>query len=385
MNNSYFNPKYPTAPYLRERARQRIPGFAFDYLEGGNIAEMMPSRNQQALQGVCFANQLLKPRCQCSLKVQLMGREYDYPFGIAPVGLQGVMWPKGAELLAQAARKMNIPFVLSTVSSASLETIAQIAEENAWFQFYNPTAAEVRADLLKRLKAAQYQVMMVTVDVPTFGFRPKDVRNGLSMPPGMTLRNVLQMLTRPRWLLDTARAGKPQMHNLTPYMPKHMPVDQFQSFMNKTVMGAVDIEALKMLRDSWPGKLVVKGISEASEAKALIDMGVDGIVISNHGGRQLDAGRPSIEALASVYNQLGTNRQAALMFDSGIRCGTDIVRALGTGADFTFLGRLFMYGVAALDKNGGEHVVNMLARQLDQVVHQLGVRQLSELRALRLP
>ena len=298
--SDYFNPGYPTGEYLQSKAKSRMPMFAFEYLNGGCIDERGLADNRTNLERVKLNSPLLTVRRQPDYSVSLFGKKFRYPFGIAPVGLQGLMWPNAPEILARAAADLEVPYVLSTVSSASMETIAEIARGYAWFQFYNPTVEGVRADILRRAAQAGYEVLMVTVDVPTFGYRPKDIRNGLSMPPKMTWRNVLQMLARPAWLLETARAGKPEMKTLLPYMPPNAPADQLQNFMNETVMGSVDAESLRKIRDAWKGKLVLKGISCLKDADAAVEIGVDGVVVSNHGARQLDAGPNLIESLLGI-------------------------------------------------------------------------------------
>ena len=315
--------------------------------------------------------------CACCFINQLFGHKYSAPFGIAPVGLQGLMWPKSPEILAKAAAEKNIPYILSTVSSSSLERIAEVSEGKAWFQLYNPTDTDIRADLLKRITASQYQVLVVTVDVPTFGFRPRDIRNGLAMPPKMTLKNIIQMLSCPQWLMETALAGKPEMETLKPYMPKDMPTDQLAAFMNKTVMGRVDIDGLKPIRDQWKGPLVIKGLINELDVETAISLGADAVIISNHGARQLDAGESPVEPLKRISQQYGS--KIKIFMDSGLRSGTNIAGALASGADFTFLGRPFVYGVGALGNKGGIHTINSLTLQLTQIMNQLGCNSIADL------
>ena len=368
--SDYFNPRYPNSEYLQSKAKSRMPMFAFDYLNGGCIDECGPADNRENLKRVRLNSPLLKRRRQPDYSVDLFGKRYRYPFGVAPVGLQGLMWPDAPEILAQAAADLEIPYVLSTVSSASLETIVEIAQGYAWFQFYNPTVEDVRADILRRAAQAGCDVLVVTVDVPTFGYRPKDIRNGLSMPPKMTWRNVLQMLARPAWLLGTAKAGKPEMKTLLPYMPPNTPADELQTFMNKTVMGSVDADSLRKIRDVWQGKLVIKGISRMEDADAAVEIGADGIVVSNHGARQLDAGPNLIESLIGISKKHGGTIE--IIYDSGLYSGTDLAKVLACGAGFGLFGRLFVYGVAALGRRGGVHTINMLGSQFAQVSQQLG-------------
>ncbi|MBB6522578.1 alpha-hydroxy acid oxidase [Pseudoteredinibacter isoporae] len=373
----FYDHRYPDTASLKAKARKRIPAFAFDYLEGGCNEEIGLRRNRSDIQAVQLRSQLLKPFAGSELQTELFGQRYSAPFGIAPIGLQGLMWPQAPEILAKAAADKNIPYVLSTVSSASLERIAEISEGRAWFQLYNPTDAEIRQDLLQRIKAAQYPVLVVTVDVPTFGYRPRDIRNGLAMPPKMTLRNIAQMLSRPNWLFHTALAGQPQMQTLKPYMPADMPSDELAAFMNKTVMGRVDLEGLKPIRDSWQGPLVIKGLINLDDVAAAVELGADGVVMSNHGARQLDPGESPVKPLQDAARQYG--HKIKILMDSGLRSGSNIASALACGADFTFLGRPFVYGVGALGPKGAYHTINSLELQLEQVLKQLGCPKPSEL------
>ncbi|HCV05748.1 alpha-hydroxy-acid oxidizing protein [Pseudoalteromonas sp. APAL1] len=375
--NNYFNHKYPDIADLKKKAKQRIPRFAFDYLEGGCMEERSVQRNRDEINAVQLRSTLLKPFSGSDQSVELFGHTYSAPFGIAPVGLQGLMWPKAPEILAKAAAEKNIPYVLSTVSSSSLERIAEVSEGHAWFQLYNPTDESIRKDLLSRIKAAHYPVLVVTVDVPTFGYRPRDIRNGLAMPPKMTLSNIMQMLSRPRWFYETALAGKPEMQTLKPYMPKDMPTDELAAFMNKTVMGRVDIEGLKPIRDMWQGPLVIKGLISEQDVKSAIELGADAVVISNHGGRQLDAGESPVKPLQTIASKY--SKDMKIFMDSGLRSGTNIVSALASGADFTFLGRPFVYGVGALGDKGGIHTINALMMQVTQIMNQLGCEKVTDL------
>ncbi|MCL1077940.1 alpha-hydroxy-acid oxidizing protein [Parashewanella spongiae] len=366
---NYFNSKYPDVSDLKRKAKCRIPQFAFDYLEGGCNAEIGLQHNLNEIKRVKFNSQLLNPFEKSQLETKIFGQSFRLPFGVAPIGLQGLMWPKAPEILAKAALELNIPFILSTVSSASLESIAEISEGQAWFQLYNPTDDTIRKDLLKRIQAARYPVLVVTVDVPTFGYRHRDIRNGLSMPPKMTINNIRQMLSCPSWLWQTILAGKPEMQTLKPYMPKNLPADQLASFMNKTVMGRVDFEALKPLREQWNGPLVLKGLTHVDDVAAAVELGADGVVISNHGGRQLDIGVAPISVLPEISKKHASNIK--IFMDSGLRNGPDIATALASGADLTFLGRPFLYGLGALGEKGAYHLINSLEQQLQQVMTQL--------------
>ena len=375
--SDFFDRTLPDVASLKRRAKQRIPRFAFDYLEGGCNEEIGVLRNRSDIQSVQLRSKLLKPFDGTDLSTELFGHTYSAPFGIAPIGLQGLMWPKAPEILARAAADLNVPYILSTVSSSGLERIAEVSEGKAWFQLYNPTDETIRADLLNRIKTAGYKVLVVTVDVPTFGFRPRDMRNGLSLPPKMTLSNIIQMLSKPAWFVETGLAGKPEMETLKPYMPKNLPVDGLADFMNKTVMGRVDIEGLKPIRDFWDGPLIVKGLINEEDVASAISLGAEAVVMSNHGARQLDNGESPVEPLKRVSKKYG--KDIKIFMDSGLRSGSNIAAALACGADFTFMGRPFVYGVGALGAKGGVHTINSLRIQLEQVMNQLGCENVAAL------
>ena len=198
-----FDTKYPSIEDLRKKAKKRIPKFAFEYLDGGCNENVNLKKNTARIRDIELKPSYIIDHKEVSLKTELFGHTYDAPFGVAPIGMQGLMWPKSAEILAKAAHDHNIPFILSTVTTASIETISEITEGQAWFQLYHPAEESVTKDLLKRAERASYKVLVILADVPTFGFRPKDIKNGLSMPPRMTLKNIMNILSRPEWAIKT--------------------------------------------------------------------------------------------------------------------------------------------------------------------------------------
>ncbi len=374
---SDINPEYPDVNYLRDKAKKRIPRFAFEYLDGGCNSEVNLVRNTQDIRNLKLRPNYLGPLTEVSLKTTLFGKTYDAPFGVSPIGLQGLMWPNATEILAKASFEANIPFILSTVGTASIETVAEITEGNAWFQLYNPTDPEVRNDLFRRLEASGIDVLVLLADVPSFGYRSKEIRNGLSIPPKLNMRNIAQILSKPKWAFNTLIAGQPTFKTLTPYIPKGLSLKHLGLFMNKTFDGRLSPEIVQEIRHLWKGKLVVKGITTEEDAQKCIDYGVDGIIVSNHGGRQLDLGESAIESLRNLAPKYRSSIQ--IMMDSGIRNGSDIAGTLASGADFAFLGRTFMYGVSALGKKGGTHTIEILKKQLHQVMQQLDCRSISDL------
>lgn len=364
-----FDHRYPSIEDLRGRAQRKIPKFAFEYLDGGCNNDVNLKKNTAEIRDVELIPSYLEHYEGTDMRTMLFGHVYDAPFGIAPVGLQGLMWPNAPEILAKAAFDHNIPFVLSTVSTSSIERIAEITEGRAWFQLYHPTEDRLRDDIIKRADNAGCPVLVILCDVPTFGFRPRDIRNGLAMPPNMSLKNILQILQRPEWALKTLIHGQPNFETLKPYMPKNLDLKQLGKFMDETFSGRLNEEKIKPIRDMWKGKLVLKGVANESDAEKAVALGLDGIIVSNHGGRQLDAGESTIKPLSRIAKRYG--EKITVMMDSGLRSGPDVARTLASGAQFTFMGRSFMYGVAALGNKGGHHTISLLKTELKQVMEQI--------------
>ena len=364
-----YNPDYPSVDDLRKKAAQRVPRFAFEYLDGGCNEDVNLIKNTTELREVELRPTYLSKHTGSSMKTELFGHVYDAPFGIAPVGLQGLMWPNAPEILAKAAVEHNIPFVLSTVTTSSIERIGEITGGKFWFQLYHPAEDSLRDDILNRAEAAGCEVLCVLCDVPSFGYRPRDIRNGLAMPPKMSIQNMLQILGKPNWALNTLFRGQPEFATMKKYMPKNLNMAALGTYMNQTFSGRVNEAKIAAIRDRWKGKLVLKGVASEADTEMAIKLGLDGIIVSNHGGRQLDAGQSAIKSLDPIVKNY--KGKIKIIMDSGLRSGPDIARTLASGAEFTFMGRSFMYGVAALGKAGGNHTISILKTQLQQVMEQI--------------
>jgi len=367
--NERIHPSYPGVDDLRAKARRRIPRFAFEYLDGGCNEEVNLRRNTSDIRDVELQPIYLDEYAGSELRTELFGHVYDAPFGVAPIGLQGLVWPRASEILARAAFEQNVPFILSTVATSSIEAIGEITQGRAWFQLYHPREDSLRDDLIDRAAHAGCPVLVVLCDVPSFGYRHKDIRNGLSMPPKMTLRNLAQMIGRPEWSLRTLAAGAPNFATMKRYMPEGLDLAQLGAYMDETFSGRLNEAKVAPIRDRWKGKLVLKGVASEEDAEKAVRLGFDGLIVSNHGGRQLDAGESAISALTRIAASHG--ERIPVMMDSGIRSGPDVARVLASGAKFTFLGRSFMYGVAALGERGGDHTIGILKKQLQQLLEQL--------------
>ena len=376
MANS-FDTAYPSVDDLRTKAKSRVPAFAFEYLDGGCNEDVSIKRNTSEIRDVQLQPRYLNNYGQSSTKTKVLGMEFDAPFGIAPVGLQGLMWPNSPAILAKAAHKHNIPFILSTVTTMDIEKASELTEGNAWFQLYNPVEDAVRNDIIDRAEAAGCPVLVLLCDVPTFGFRPRDFKNGLALPPKMSVRNIMQILGKPTWAFNTLKYGQPTFENLKPYTPEGLNLKQLGAFMDRTFSGKLNEEKIKPIRDRWKGKLVLKGVQSLQDTQDAIRMGFDGIIVSNHGGRQLDAAQSTINSLKEIAANYGD--QIEVMMDSGLRSGPDIARAMACGAKFTFMGRSFMYGCGALGNKGGDHTIGMLKTQFKQVMDQLVCERVEDL------
>ncbi|WP_312460188.1 alpha-hydroxy acid oxidase [Sphingobacterium siyangense] len=373
-----YNTRYPSVEDLKIKAKKRIPRFAFDYLTGGANEELNLARNENDFDNILLKPQYLLASEEIDLSVELFGRRYSAPFGVSPIGLQGLMWPNAPEILAKAAAKNDIPYILSTVSTSSIERIAEVSDGKAWFQLYHPTENRLRDDIIKRLEAVECPVLVVLVDVPAFGLRYREIKSGLSMPPKMSITNILQTFACPTWGIETLRHGIPSFATLKPYMEKGLDLAQLGQFMNRTFTGKVDVEKIKAIRDLWKGPLVLKGIATDEDMQAAIALGVDGVIVSNHGGRQLDASESSINSLIHLASNPDYKKKIKIMLDGGIRSGVDLARAHAVGSDFNFMGRPFMYGVGALGNEGGEHTINMFKTHLFQVMKQLSLSKIED-------
>ncbi|HEX7366067.1 MAG TPA: alpha-hydroxy acid oxidase [Pelobium sp.] len=372
-----FDSRYPSIADLKKKAKTRIPRFAFNYLEGGCNEEVNLLKNETDFHDVNLMPQYLKNYAGVDTSAELFGHRYDAPFGVSPIGLQGLMWPNAAEILAKSAVKHNVPYILSTVSTSSIERIAEVTDSKFWFQLYHPAKTEMRDDIIQRLKDVDCKVLVVLVDVPSFGFRYREIKDGLSMPPKMSVSNVLQAAIRPQWSIETLLNGIPEFATLKKYMDKSLDMTQLGKFMNASFDKRVDMNKVAAIRDQWKGKLILKGIASDQDAEKAIALGADGMIVSNHGGRQLDAGESSIKSLTHLAEKY--KNKITIMMDGGIRTGPDIARAIASGAKFTFMGRPFMYGVSALGKKGGDHTMAMFKTQFQQVMEQLCCEKIEDL------
>lgn len=371
-----FANQYPAIEDLARKARQRIPRVAWEYLESGTGDEDLLRKNRVAFQKITFLPQCCKGPLQPTIETQLLGQNYAAPFGMAPVGLTGLMWPKIEQYLAETAKRYQIPYTLSTVATDTPEVIGPKAGKMGWFQLYPPREKEFRQSLLNRAKQAGFHTLLVTADVPMPSRRERIKRAGLRMPPRITPRMLWQGITHPAWTLATLQNGLPRLKTVEKYAT-HTNMKFVSNMVGNRLGGTLSWDYCKLLRDEWSGPVILKGILHPDDAAMAVEMGMDGIVVSNHGGRQFNGAVAALDALPAIVERVAG--QTKILFDSGVRSGLDIMRALSLGADFVLLGRAFIYGVAALGRYGGDHVVEILMDDLKNNMVQLGVENCDQL------
>jgi len=363
---------------FRARAKRRLPGFVFDYVYGGAGTEKGVQRNEQAFDKLVFKPRALVNVESRDLSTLLLGRTWTFPFGTAPIGMGNLIWAGAEEAIARAAVAANVPYVLSTAATTSLERIAEIAPQHAWFQLYIAKRDEHLADLVDRTERAGYDVLVVTVDIPVPARRLRDIRNNFSIPFRITPGVVLELLTHPSWSLATLRAGIPRFVNVEKYA-EGLSRGTVGAYITSQIRSRFDWDDLKRLRDRWPRRFVVKGLMTAEDSVRARDLGCDGVVVSNHGGRQLDSLAATIDVLPEIRAAVGP--RFPLIIDSGVRSGEHVIKALAAGADFALVGRVMMYAVAAQGPAGAAAVIELLADESSRCLGQIGYADLQTLKA----
>ena len=366
--------RYPGLSDLRARAQRRMPRFVWEHLDSATGNETTKHRNRTRLDRVGLMPSILHGEQSPDLSTRLLGRDLPLPFGIAPVGMSGLMWPDAEGHLARAAARHGLPYTLSTVAAQSPEDIAPHLGTEGWFQLYPPRDPEIRTDMLNRARAAGFHTLVLTVDVPVASRRERQTRSGLTQPPRLTPRLLAQVALRPAWALGMARLGMPRMRMLTKYSDAATQNLSSTAHVGYLLRTSPDWDYLRWLRDAWNGSLIVKGVLDPAQAQPLAEAGVDAIWVSNHAGRQFDAAPASIDALPRIREAT----DLPLIFDSGVEGGLDILRALSLGANFVMLGRAFHYALAALGPRGVDHLVDLLRRDLVANMGQLGMADLGQ-------
>ncbi|MCI3208686.1 MULTISPECIES: alpha-hydroxy-acid oxidizing protein [Pandoraea] len=359
---------------FRELARQRLPRMVFDYMEGGAESESGLRHNRDVFEGVRFAPRRLVDISRRAIDTTLFGKPLRAPLLIAPTGLNGILWPHGDIVLARAAERFGIPFILSTASNASIEDVARAAGGDLWFQLY-VVHRRLAERMVKRALDAGYSTLVLTTDVGVNGKRERDLRNGFGVPVRYTPRTLLDGVRHPRWSVDLLRHGVPQLAN---FVSSDANDPELQAaLMSRQMDASFSWDDLARLRDLWPHRLLVKGLSRVDDAQRCEAMGIDGVILSNHGGRQLDGAIAPFEVLPSTRRAV----KMPVLIDSGIRRGADVVKAVASGASAVLIGRATLYGLAALGGQGVDAVLELFRDEIDRTLAQIGCASVAELDA----
>jgi (S)-mandelate dehydrogenase len=379
--------RYPTIYHLREVSRKRLPGFAFDSSDGGVGADKGIQRNWNALDAV-----ELMPRYGVTTGlpptgVELFGQRYAAPIGIAPMGSPGIVWPGADAALASAAQRLGVPYNLSTVASTSLEEVIKIAPDVLWFQLYRYSLDNHRIglDLAQRAAAVGAKVLVLTLDVPVRTTRTREVLSGITSPFRFTPKMVMQAMGAPAYTMAFLQRGIPRFGNFLKYIGENSNVNDAARFQQTQSQGAFTWEDVALYRDKWKGALVVKGIMHPEDAERAVALGIDGVQVSNHGGRQIEALPATIDVLPGVA--AAVNGKAKVIFDSGVRSGLDVVRAMALGADFVLAGKAFLWGLGAMGDAGPSHTLDLFMDEMRATLGQIGAHNFAEARkvAIRHP
>lgn len=365
MNKSIFS-----IDDARLMAKRRMPKIIYDFVDGAAGNEYASEQNHKMIDRIRLQPRVLINVENRSLKKNFLGKEWGLPFGIAPMGMCGLTWPNADKMLADAAVKFNIPLGLSTMASSSIEDTASQAGKNAWFQLYVGQSEEIAFDMVSRAEAAGYETLILTVDVPAAAQRPREQRNGFQSPLKIGLKQFIDFATHPHWSIRTLLTGVPEVAN-------NAGSKVGKTFKRDESRGKVDWDFLNRLRQHWKGNLIVKGVLNPEDAVRIRDAGVDAVYVSNHGGRQLDSAPSTIDMLPLIRAAVGENYP--IIFDSGVRNGEAIIKALALGADFVLLGRPFLYGLGASGSAGLESVIELLINQVDTALAQIGIPDINDI------
>ena len=354
----------------RDLSRKRLPKLVFDFIDGASGDEKLAEINSIALDQIRLEPKVLRNVEKRSLKKKVLGYEFDFPFGFAPMGMTNLSWPKADSMLAAESARNNIPTCVSMASTTTLEKMYELSEGHSWMQLYIFQDENFVMELLDRAKNTGYEVAILTVDVPVLSRRTRDDKNGFAYPFKIGPKQFFDFATHPTWSLSTLLSGIPKPMN---YVTSKSGDGIFK---RKESRGTTDWDTLKRVRDKWKGKLVIKGVMSPDDAIKIKEAGADAIQVSNHGGRQLDSATAAINMLPLIRKSVGSN--FPLIFDSGIRSGSDIVRALAFGADYAMIGRPVMYAMGADGKKGLRRIVEIIKEEVSTTLGLVGLNDINE-------
>lgn len=372
--------KYHTIQALQSACMKRIPKLANAYLESGTGDEELISTNLSQFDSIKFIPKFCLGKRNVNTSVNLLGETYSSPIGIAPIGLSGLIRPRSEQYLSRVAAKNNIPYCLSTVSTTTPEELDEkgiLQPKNKWFQLYPPKDFDILTSLIERARENDFSTLVVTVDIPAPSRRERIKNAGLNIPLKIKGRFILDALLHPQWALETLANGLPRLKTVESYTNNNN-LNFVSKFVGNRLGGTVDWDYLKRIRSVWNGHLVIKGVLHEQDAIEAKMLGCDAIYVSNHGGRQFDGAVSPLKQLIKIRKALGP--AFPLIYDSGIRSGLSIMKAINAGADFIFIGRPFMYGVGAFRQEGAQQVFDILQDQLRNNMMQMGLRSIHEIK-----
>ncbi len=359
---------------LRKKAKKRVPRMFYDYADGGSWSESTYRANEDDLQAIKFRQRVAVDVNRRDTGMEMLGKKVTMPVALAPTGLTGMLHADGEILAAKAAADFGVPFTLSTMSICSIEDVAANSDAPFWFQLYVMRDREFIRRLVERTRAANCSALMITLDLQIMGQRHKDVRNGLSAPPKPTLRNLINLIQKPAWCLGMMGTKRRQFGNIVGHVKGVKDVSSLADWTVSQFDASLSWEDVKEIRKQWDGKVIIKGILDAEDARNAVNVGADAIVVSNHGGRQLDGALSAIKALPAIVDAVGN--KAEVWMDSGIRSGQDVLRAIALGAQGTLIGRAFLYGLGAYGQVGVTQALEIIHKELDLTMGLCGQSEL---------
>ena len=359
---------------LRVLARRRVPRMFYDYADSGSWTEQTYRANTSDLQKILFRQRVARNMEGRSTATRMTGEDVTMPVALAPTGLTGMQHADGEILAARAARRFGVPFVLSTMSICSLEDVAREAGEGFWFQLYVMRDEDYLERLIDRARAAGCGALVITLDLQILGQRHKDVKNGLSAPPKPTLLNLLDLATKLRWLNGMAHTRRRQFGNIVGHVKGVKDASDLSAWTERQFDPTLNWDDVARIKDRWGGKVILKGIMEPEDARLAVQAGADALIVSNHGGRQLDGAPSAITALPAIVDAVGSDIE--VHFDSGIRSGQDVIKALALGANGTFIGRAYIYGLGAMGEQGVTTALEVIRKEMDITMALMGERDI---------
>ena len=362
---------------LKVLAQKKLPKMFYDYVDSGSFTEGTYIENETDFNKIKIRQRVGKDISSSNLSKKFLEKEYNLPFGFSPCGMGGMLYPDGEILVAQACEKKKIPYILSTMSICSIEQVAEKTNAQFWFQLYVMKDKNFVENLIKRAQDAKCYALVLTMDLPILAQRHKDIKNGLSAPPRLTFNSIMQILKKPQWCFKMMRTSNRTFGNILGHVEGVDDLSSIVKWTDKQFDPGLSWDYVKWIRKLWKGPLILKGILDVDDIKIANKLDIQGIIVSNHGGRQLDGTISSIMALKNVISEVDPNLE--VFFDGGIRSGKDIVKALALGAKAVFMGRPYLYGLGSLGQAGVEKVIEILVKELNTTLLLAGETDVNDL------